>query len=176
MDTSACIVVGTDGTPSAATAVRYALGEGVRRGLPVRVVAAVTAPDYWTEALAGARNFPPLPDLRPIARETAQAQVAAAVAAEPALAAADATVVVVDVAAGPLGQALVDVADGAELLVLGHRGRGALSSALLGSVGLYCLVHARCPVTIVPPEWTPAPTSAQQAAQTSAQPPAGATT
>ena len=37
----------------------------------------------------------------------------------------------------------------ADLLVLGHRGRGALRSALLGSVGLQCVMHASVPVTVV---------------------------
>jgi nucleotide-binding universal stress UspA family protein len=38
----------------------------------------------------------------------------------------------------------------ADLLVVGHRGRGAVASALLGSVGLRCVLHSTCPVTVVP--------------------------
>ena len=37
----------------------------------------------------------------------------------------------------------------AALLVVGHRGRGAWRSALLGSVGLGVLLNAPCPVTVV---------------------------
>jgi nucleotide-binding universal stress UspA family protein len=37
------------------------------------------------------------------------------------------------------------------VLVLGHRGRGPVASAVLGSVGLHCILHATCPVTIVRP-------------------------
>jgi nucleotide-binding universal stress UspA family protein len=51
---------------------------------------------------------------------------------------------------GPPGEVLVDRSRGAELLVIGHRGRGAMTSAVLGSVGLHCVLHAACPVTIVP--------------------------
>ncbi|MGI5132812.1 universal stress protein [Pseudonocardia sp. CA-107938] len=155
MDTTARIVVGTDGSPAAATAVRYALEEAGRRSVPLRVVAAVAVPDYWSEALAVARDLPDLPDLRPAARRAAQNQVDEAVAADPALGGVDVVVDVRDVVAGSPGRALVEVAAGAELLVVGHRGRGVLGSAILGSVGLYCVLHATTPVTIVPATWSP---------------------
>ena len=48
-------------------------------------------------------------------------------------------------------EVLLDAADGAEELVVGHRGRGAVASALLGSVGMSTVRHATCPVTVVPP-------------------------
>ena len=41
-------------------------------------------------------------------------------------------------------------ADEADLLVVGHRGRGGLRSVALGSVGLGCVLHAPCPVLVVP--------------------------
>ena len=44
---------------------------------------------------------------------------------------------------------LVEQSRQAALLVLGHRGRGAFASTFLGSVGLSCVLHAHCPVTIV---------------------------
>jgi hypothetical protein len=47
---------------------------------------------------------------------------------------------------------LIDQAKGADLLVVGHRGRGGFASALLGSVGLHCVLHGECPVTVVRPE------------------------
>jgi len=57
--------------------------------------------------------------------------------------------VTIEATTGAPGPVLVDAARGADLLVLGHRGRGVMRSALLGSVGLYCVLHASCPVTIV---------------------------
>ncbi|PRW76295.1 universal stress protein, partial [Pseudomonas fluorescens] len=50
---------------------------------------------------------------------------------------------------GPAAQALVDASVGADLLVVGSRGRGAARSALLGSVALHCVTHAACPVIVV---------------------------
>ena len=44
---------------------------------------------------------------------------------------------------GPAAKALIEQAAGAEVLVVGHRGRGGFTSAVLGSVGLHCVLHAR---------------------------------
>jgi hypothetical protein len=55
------------------------------------------------------------------------------------------------VVTGSAVPALLDASARADLLVLGHRGRGQLASAMLGSVGLQCAIYASCPVTIVRP-------------------------
>jgi nucleotide-binding universal stress UspA family protein len=52
---------------------------------------------------------------------------------------------------GSPGKLLVEQALRADVLVLGHRGRGPLASVVLGSVGLHCVLHTACPVTIVCP-------------------------
>jgi nucleotide-binding universal stress UspA family protein len=53
---------------------------------------------------------------------------------------------------GEPGQALVDVADsGDDLLVVGAGRRGALTRIGHGSISRYCLASARCPVLTVPP-------------------------
>jgi len=59
--------------------------------------------------------------------------------------------VTVHVRRGRPAEVLVEVSRHAAVLVVGHRGRGALTSAVLGSVGLHCVLHARCPVTVVRP-------------------------
>lgn len=44
---------------------------------------------------------------------------------------------------------LIEHAAGAQLLVLGSRGRGGFTGLLLGSVSAKCAAHATCPVLIV---------------------------
>ena len=55
---------------------------------------------------------------------------------------------------------LADLADeeGAELIVVGSRGRGAFKAAFLGSVSTALIGVARCPVLVVPPGAAPSPT------------------
>ena len=50
---------------------------------------------------------------------------------------------------GTPAEALVDASGDADLLVVGSRGRGAVRSAVLGSVALHCVTHARSPVEVV---------------------------
>ena len=52
--------------------------------------------------------------------------------------------------AGATGPVLVEQSRTAQLLIVGHRGRGELASTLLGSVGLYCVLHEHSPVLAGP--------------------------
>lgn len=53
---------------------------------------------------------------------------------------------------GDPSEALIQASEGAELLVVGRRGRGGFARAMLGSVGQRCAQHAACPVVVVPRE------------------------
>jgi len=50
---------------------------------------------------------------------------------------------------GDPSEVLIRASEGAELLVVGHRGRGTFARAMLGSVSQRCAQHASCPVVVV---------------------------
>ncbi|MFI6116699.1 universal stress protein [Kitasatospora sp. NPDC051164] len=50
---------------------------------------------------------------------------------------------------GNAAQVILEAAQEAELLVVGNRGHGGFTGALLGSVSRHCVQHAPCPVVIV---------------------------
>ncbi|MCQ9165535.1 universal stress protein [Arthrobacter sp. STN4] len=52
-------------------------------------------------------------------------------------------------------QVLLDASEGAEMLVVGRRGRGGFPGPLLGSVSQACIAHARCPVLVISQEAPP---------------------
>lgn len=122
-----------------------------RRRARLHVVAAVSMAEYWGgwrgTAATYTGRWPAAPeDLLADAQAEAQRLVDEMIAAR----AGDPPVPVeVKAKAGRPAQVLLDAARAADLLVLGHRGRGALASAVLGSVGLQCVLQASCPVTIV---------------------------
>jgi nucleotide-binding universal stress UspA family protein len=151
MSQSGVVVVGVDGSPGSTAALEFAVQDAIRRQARLRVVAVVPLADYWggwrgTAAAYTGRWPAPPEDLVANARSQAQRMVDEVAADRTPLVSVD-----VEAVAGGPAPVLLDAAEGADLLVLGHRGRGAFSSAVLGSVGLQCVLHATCPVTIVRP-------------------------
>jgi len=138
------IVVGVDGSAHARQALRFALAEAALRGARVVVVGSWAVPPL---AATGVGMIPAFDLLRTeladsasevLSRELAEvADAAAGVEVEQHLAQGDAAGVLVEAAAG------------AELLVVGSRGRGGVTGTLLGSVSRACLHHAPCPVAVV---------------------------
>ncbi len=140
-NTNAPVVVGVDGSMTADRAVRWAVGDACRRGVPLRIVHA------WQRPVLGA-----LPDpvsLEPVPYECdARAVLDGAVASARALAPSltiEPTLVREDAT-----RALLDAGRDAAVVVVGSHGRGWTGSALVGSVSQQCATHARFPVVVVP--------------------------
>lgn len=164
------IVVGVDGSAESATALDYAATEAARRGARVRVVTVSQEHEYWAAWSGRARRgFPPPPpmDFEGMAQQVAQDAVNAFATNHPELA-GKVEMEIVGVTGHPATELIAQSRE-ADLLVVGHRGRGAIASTFLGSVGLSCVQHAHCPVTVVRPAQV-----AEQATATSgaAAPPA----
>jgi nucleotide-binding universal stress UspA family protein len=138
------VLVGVDGSPQSGAALRYAVAEANRRGARLRVVST-----YFPEYSVHGRTEP-VSASEPALEVDVEAQTRRMV--EEALAgdAAGPPVEIVT-AAGPAAGVLVDMSKEADVLVVGHRGRGGFASMLLGSVGLQSVLHAHCPVIVVRP-------------------------
>jgi nucleotide-binding universal stress UspA family protein len=152
MSTRCTVVVGVDGSPESKAAVRFALQDAARRGTGIRAVTANLSPEYWA-ASYGLSALPTIEEVAADHETVAREAIKEVVGGDRTLAAVPVEIVV---APGPPAKALIEQSRGAELLVLGHRGRGGFASAVLGSVGLHCVLHAACPVTVVRPEKEPA--------------------
>ncbi len=134
------IVVGTDGTACSTAAVRWAAREAARRNAVLRIVHAF---DWeWGSARFAAGN-----EYIDVARQLAEAVTAHAV--DEARKVAPAIRTEAGALIGNPAPRLLEVAEEAELVVLGSRGRGGFAGLLLGSVSQRVATHAPCPVVVV---------------------------
>jgi nucleotide-binding universal stress UspA family protein len=138
------IVVGHDGSSCAQEALVWAATLAGRAGLDLHVVRAwsmMTAPQPSTWAPG---FVPPLSDYEKAVHDELTAHVTAARLHS----SVRVTCHVVHKSAAP---GLMSAAEGADLLVMGARGRGGFRGLLLGSVSDQLMHHAPCPVTVVRP-------------------------
>lgn len=139
------VVVGFDDSAHGDAALHHALDEACLRGASVRVVVVCPPPP---PRYPGEEDAVPDPEeVRTARAEVAHRRVTELRRLVPG--AVGVEVEVLAVTGSPVDE-LVEAARGADLLVVGHRGRGTWRSALLGSVGLGVVLHAPCPVTVVP--------------------------
>jgi len=140
------IVVGIDGSEESKQAMHWAVAEAKLRGAPLRVVHTWTFP-YMAAGpgLDPVLDADVIEDVRRAAEKLVESELAELGSA---LSGVDVERTVVEGAAAP---ALIKAAEGADLLVVGSRGRGGFAGLLLGSVSQQCAHHAPCPLVIVPP-------------------------
>jgi nucleotide-binding universal stress UspA family protein len=151
-ESTAVVVVGVDGSPESRLALRFALEDAHRRGARVKAITAYLSPEYW----AASYGVSALPTIEEVVEDNvtiARDALKTVVDEGPVLGEVPVDVVALP---GAPARVLVEESQGASLLVVGHRGRGGFRSAVLGSVGLHCVLHATCPVTVVRPQQQPA--------------------
>jgi nucleotide-binding universal stress UspA family protein len=162
------IVVGVDGSPEARRALAWAAAEARLRQAVLQVVHAyharnLAAPVYFGsthtyDASVGGAGVPE-PELTASVQRREAFEAAVRSQADELLAALlgelGETVSGVEVRQTVVedrhpAEALVRLSVDAELLVVGSRGRGGFSELLLGSVSHAAVLHAVCPVVVVP--------------------------
>lgn len=132
------IVVGTDGSPSSDHALEWAAREATKWGEPILIV------HGWmsTSVLAD-----------PSGMAYGSGQDAGQIVLDEAVARCRELAPGVDVTGQLLTcsgqQAIVDTATPDDLVVIGHRGHGALGSLVLGSTSDHVVHHASCTVVVV---------------------------
>ena len=128
------IVVGVDGSPSSMTALRWAIRQAELTGSEVDAVTAWRLPSTYGFAAAadGAADF------------EGDAHKILADALNMVSGEAAGVLIRQCVVHGHPADVLVRAARGADLLVVGSRGHGGFTGALLGSVSQHCAHHAPC--------------------------------
>ncbi|HKE75940.1 MAG TPA: universal stress protein [Acidimicrobiales bacterium] len=139
------IVVGVDDSEVAAAALRWALEEGALRQCTVEVVHSWSAP---LSALPFGATFVIPVDEAEI-DSTARASVDALVDAQLAEMETQPPEVLRTILPGAAAATLIEVAEGADLVVVGSHGRTRFSRVVLGSVATAVVNHAPCPVVVV---------------------------
>ena len=164
------IVVGVDASPGALRALAWAADEARLRLASLQVVhayqaQALSAPLYFPsqEGLPGravaAGGRPPDEEVAEASEQRAQFHAAVRRQAEDLLEGllheVGEAIEGIDVQRGVVedrnpAQALVELSADADMLVVGSRGRGGFSSLLLGLVSHAAVLHALCPVVVIP--------------------------
>lgn len=143
---SGTVVVGVDGSPSAARALEWAIDQAALERRPLTLASALGGPSdtMWLDQ-AGIDHQSTVEGLR----QAAEATIAEA-AARVTERAPDLELYEVRRVADPRVM-LLDLAEDAAMLVLGSHGRGPVRRLLLGSVSSAVARHATCPVVVVRP-------------------------
>ena len=135
------IVAALDGSPSSISALHWAIRQAGLTGAAVDAVAAWHYPvsSYGYVPVGDAEDY----DFQKITEKVLSDAISGSL--EPG---SDVRVRSHAVE-GHAAQVLIDASDGADLLVVGSRGHGGFTEALLGSVSQHCVHYAHCPVVVI---------------------------
>ncbi|MBB4984829.1 universal stress protein [Streptomyces nymphaeiformis] len=145
------VVVGVDGSPASYAALRWAVRQARETGASLDVVGVHDVPG------ATGWSAPPVDAAFDAEQATKAVSEELGSVLPPR---GEVPPVEQHVLRGDPAEVLIEASAGADLLVVGSRGRGGFASLLLGSVSQQRAVHASCPVVIVRADTTEAVDSA----------------
>ncbi len=131
------VIVGVDGSESSTEALRRAAGIADRYGATLAGITAWSYPDGW-HGYVGA-EWSPEQDAHEIGAEASRAVFGDA----------PPSWYVPEPTHGSPAFVLIEASKGADLVVVGNRGRGGFAGLLLGSVSRSIAERAHCPVLII---------------------------
>src|SRR5262245_19901429 len=137
------IVVGIDGSESSKAALEWAVAEARMRGAQLTVVLAWEFPTVTLTSYGDAN----LPVMSKVDTEK-QAEIVAHAMLSDVMGDSLEPPVDLVVRNGHPAPVLLEQAKGADLVVVGSRGRGGVRGAVLGSVSTKVVHHAECPVLV----------------------------
>ena len=138
------IVVGVDGSAVGNEALAWAYAEAATRGAELHLVHCWDYPYYGTMDMVGLDE-----KIRETSRVAAQQLLDELIAHLQEQHPDGAVVVTGESVQGGAAWSLVKAAKGADLLVVGSRGRGGFAGLLLGSVSQTVVSHSEIPVVVV---------------------------
>lgn len=135
------IVVGVDGSPASAAALRWALAQAVCEGAEVEAITTRERAPAFAPAVVPHGEIThrhPVGDLHDLVWDASSRLEKAPEVTEVVL-------------VGDPAEELTRASHHAALLVLGAHGHGKAAGVLLGSVVAECLRRSACPVVVIPP-------------------------
>ena len=137
------VVVGVDGSAESVRALGWAARYATATGAQVQALLAWHYPAAAGPAPAGVAPEPARSQAEARERATLDETIVQAYSGQPG------PVAEARLGYGHPAQVLIDASREADLLVVGHRGHGAFTGMLLGSVSIHCVTSAFCPVVVV---------------------------
>jgi nucleotide-binding universal stress UspA family protein len=137
------IIVGIDGSGHARDALEWAVNEAAIRHTPLTVLTVNQTVTGWGVPM----SYPGDEELMEKARKAAEEETEVVLEK---IAAESRPSVTVKAVTGLPGEALMNAAVDADMIVVGSRGAGGFKRLLMGSVSTQVTHHAHCPVVVIP--------------------------